>query len=310
MRNIKINEKCNQCGICVLKCPEFFTENESGDVRVAASSVNVTPALENAVKSCPVQAIELGAEADSRQAVQGYLRELEKMKEGITVTRNDIAFHEGYAMAVCVPYAGMSDYSYRSSSQAERAGYDAFVSRSYSQIDNLILERITEYRMNEIRPYYTTDGNSVYAKNNQKIVDLLKAISVSVRAGTLPSDFCTVNAQPDTNNLIWKMLERGEIISNNFISKVKKEFSYSASEYKVYIDYDDMEDYRGKDVYCYKAGEASNELGKDLGQALKWAKSDIEDGALDYVKPLVDTYNKSLKACLEQKIAAVKRALM
>ncbi len=310
MKQIKINAKCNQCGICVVKCPEYFAENENGDVRVIAPSVDVTSKLTSAINACPVKAIELGAEVDSKQNIRNYLNELEKMKNGITVTRSDIEFNEVFYTAVSVPYAGMSDYSYRSSSQAERAGYDAFVSRSYSQIDNVILERITEYRMAMIKPYYTTDHDSAYAKNNRKVSELLKAIAVSVKAGKLPSDFCTVDVCPDTNNVVWQMLNRGEIISNNFISKVKKEFSYSASEYKTYIDSDDMEDYRGRDVYCYKAGDASRELGRDLGNALKWAKRDIEEGALDYVKSLVETYNKNLKACLERKISAVKKILM
>lgn len=306
MRQLKINEKCNQCGICIVKCPAYFSEDSEGNVKAVSTSVNETNELKSAVESCPVKAIELGKEIDIKATIQEYLNQLNALKSGITLTRNDIAFNEAYTRTVYVPSAGMSGYNYKSSSQAERAGYDAFVSRSYSQIDKLILERITDYRVTEIKPYYTTGSDSVYSKNNQKIADILKAISVAVGSDKLPADFCVVDVYPDTNDMVWKMLNRGEIVSDNYINMVRREFSYSASEYKCYIDWDDSEDYRGKDVYNYNANEASRELGKDLGDALGWAKSDIEEATLGYVKGIVDSYNKNLKACLEKKIASVK----
>lgn len=307
MKAIKINEKCNQCGVCVVKCPAYFAEDEEGNVKTLAPSVNETAELKSAMDSCPERAVELGEEVDIKKSIQEYMSQLNK--SGITVTKDDIAFYEAYTRPVYVPSAGVSHYEYRSSSRAERAGYDAFVSISYSQIDNLILERITNYRVTEIKPYYTTDSKSVYAKNNQKVADILKAVSVLLGSDKLPSDFCSVDVYPDTNNIVWKMLNRGEIISDNFIGMVKREFNYGASEYKTYIDWDDMEDYRGKDVYNYNACDASRELGKDLGNALRWAKSDIEDGAIGYVKELVGSYNKNLKVCLEEKIQAIKKLL-
>lgn len=301
MKQLKINERCNQCGICVVKCPAYFAENSDGDVKVVSTAVNETEELRAAVASCPVKAIEIGKEIDSRKRVQEYIDKLNSFMSGITVTKEDIAFGTAYTRNVYVPSAGMSGYSYRSSSQAERAGYDAFVSRSYSQIDKLILERITDYRITEIKPYYTTNSESIYAKNNQKIADLLKAIQMVVGTDKLPADFCEVEVYPDTNSIVWKMLNRGEIISDNFVGIVKREFSYSASDYKTYIDWDDMEDYRGRDIYNYNATDASRELGSDLGNALGWAKSEIEEASLGYIKGIVDSYNKKLKSFLEKK---------
>jgi len=305
MREVKINEKCNQCGICMVKCPAYFVEDADGNIKVLSSGVNETTELKSAVDACPVKAIEFGAEVDVKKSIQTYISELEKLKTGITVTENDIAFNEAYTRNVYVPSAGMSGYNYKSSSQAERAGYDAFVNRSYSQIDNLILERITDYRVTEIKPYYTTGSESVYSRNNQKIADILKAVSIIVGADKLPADFCKIDVYPDTSDVVWKMLNRGEIVSDNYIGIVKREFDYSASDYKTYIDWDDSEDYRGKSIYNYNANDASRELGSDLANALRYAKSDIEDATLGYVKVLVDSYNRNIKACLERKISSI-----
>ena len=106
------------------------------------------------------------------------------------------------------------------------------------------------------------------------------------------------------------MLENGEIVGENFISIVKGEFEYSASYYRTYIDYDDTEvtEYgrgmfgRDREVtkYSYNAQDAVNEL-------RSWAKSDITDAAFDYVKGLVISYNRNLKACLDKKIQEIKK---
>lgn len=306
MKQLTINEKCNQCGICVVKCPAYFTEDENGDVKTVSANVKETDALAAAVASCPVKAIELGGDVDMQKSIREYVSKLNEMKSGIIVTTKDIPFGEAYTRKVYVSASGLySSYEYRSSSRAESAGYSAFVSNCFSQVDSLILERITDYRVTEIRPYYTMDNGSVYVKNNQKIADILKAISVVVGTEKLPSDFCNVDVSPDTRDDIWKMLNKGEIIGDNFIGKVKREFDYSASDYKTYIDWDDMEDYRGKDVYNYNAREAADELGRDLGGALRYAKSDIEEAALGYVKSVVNSYNERLKAFLEKKISEI-----
>lgn len=309
MRHLKINEKCNQCGVCVVKCPEYFIEDDNGDIKAVVNAANETAELKSAVEACPVNAIEIGDEADEKKSIQEYVTQLEKMKPGIKLTRDDVSFGMAYTRPVYVPSAGISRYEYKSSSKAEKAGYDAFVSRCYSQIDNFILERITDYRVTEIKPYYTTDSESVYSKYNQKISDLLRAVSAVVGADKLPSDFCTVDVYPETNDTIWKMLNRGEIISDDYIGMVKREFSYSASDYKTYIDWDDMEDYRGKDIYNYNASDASRELGADLGNALSWAKSDIEDATIGHIKEIVDSYNNNLKTVIEKKLAVLKDIL-
>lgn len=306
MKKISINSQCNQCGICVVKCPEVFSENDEGNIYVLSETVDETDVIRAIVNLCPVKAIELGTEVNLRESISSYLNTLETLKNGINVTIEDISFHDRFCSNVYVPRAGMSGYSYRSSSAAERAGYDAFCSRSYSQIDNLILERITNYRVSIIKPYYSTDNDSVYTKNNKKIEKILKAVVSIIGSEKVSNDFCNVNVYPDTRDTTWRMLEKGELISDDYICSVKSEFDYKAADYKTYIDWYDMEDWRGKNTYSYSANEASEELGKDLGNAFRWAKREIEERALEPVKWLVDMYNKKLKICLDEKISVIK----
>lgn len=309
MKQIIINEKCNGCGMCIVKCPNYFEENDDGNAQVIKGVLAGNDvALNTIISECPVKAISLGDNVDKKQSVQKEIDKLKVLANGLTVKRDDIAFTDGYCTVTTFPYVGSSGYEYSSSSSAERAGLSKFRDRAYSQIDSKILDCITDYRVNIIKPYYSTDERSAYTIFNKKIVDVLTAIANLVGKNKLPSDFCNVDVYPDRDT-VWKMLEKGEIIGENFVSIVRREFSYSASEYQTYIDWDDMEDYRGRDKYCYRAQDAVEELRKDVQNAVRWARSDIEDGALGYVNGIVNDYNQKLKTCLNQKIKVAESAI-
>ena len=272
--------------------------------------------LKEVLSQCPVHAISLGENVDVKQSVQKKLDKLQALANGLVVKRDDVAFPESYCVVTNFPYIGSSRYEYRSSSSAESAGLSAFTSRAYSQIDSKILDCITSYRVNIIKPYYSTDERSAYTIFNKKIADILTAITNLIGKDKFSSDFCKVDVYPDRDT-VWKMLENGEIVGENFISIVKREFEYSASYYRTYIDYDDTEvtEYgrgmfgRDREVtkYSYNAQDAVNELRSDLQNAISWAKSDITDAAFDYVRGLVISYNRNLKACLDKKIQEIKK---
>lgn len=319
MKQIIINEKCNGCGMCIVKCPNYFEENDDGNAQVIKGVLagNDT-VLDTVISECPVKAISLGNDVDKKQSVQAELDKLKVLANGLTVKREDIAFTDAFCTVTNFPYIGSSRYEYRSSSSAESAGIDAFTSRAYSQIDSKILDVITSYRVNVIKPYYSSDERSVYTQFNKKISDILTAVTNLVGKDKLPSDFCKVDVYPDRDT-VWKMLESGEIVGENFVSIVRREFKYSASEYRTYIDWDDTEvtEYgrgmfgRDREVtkYNYNAQDAVNELRSDLQGAVKWARSDIEEATLGYVNGLVNSYNRNLKVCLDKKIQEIKKLL-
>lgn len=308
MKKIIINEKCNGCGMCIVKCPRCFEENADGDTQVinGVFADETDKVLSEVIAQCPVNAISFGESVDKNKLIQEELNKLKELAEGITVNREDIAFTDNYCVVTTFPYIGSSGYDYSSSSSAERAGMSEFKNRAWPCIDDKILDCITTYRVNIIKPYYSTDERSVYTQFNKKVIDVLTALANIVGKGDLPSDFCNVDVYPERDT-VWKMLEKGEIIGSNFIGIVRREFSYSPSNYESNIDWDDMEDYRGRDKYCYRAQDAVEELRRDVQNAVRWARSDIEDGALGYVKGIVNSYNRNLKICLEKKIAEIKK---
>lgn len=314
MKQIIINEKCNSCGMCIVKCPNYFEENADGNSQVIKGVLadETDTVLKEVIAQCPVNAISFGENVDRKQSVQKELDKLSELAKGLVVKKDDIAFTDNYCVITNFPYIGSSRYEYRSSSSAESAGLDAFTSRAYSQIDSKILDCITTYRVNIIKPYYSTDERSAYTIFNKKIEDILTAIANLIGRDKLPSDFCKVDVYPE-RDMVWKMLEKGEIIGENFVSIVRREFEYSASYYRTYIDYDDTEvtEYgrgmfgRDREVtkYNYNAQDAVEELRRDVQNAVKWAKSNIEDNALGYVNGIVNNYNQRLKICLNQKIS-------
>lgn len=319
MKQIIINEKCNGCGMCIVKCPKYFEENDDGNAQVIKGVLAGNDVvLDTVISECPVKAISLGDSVDRKQSIQEELDKLKALANGLTVNRDDIDFTDGYSYITNFPYIGSSRYEYRSSSSAESAGLDAFTSRAYSQIDSKILDCITTYRVNVIKPYYSTDERSVYTQFNKKISDILTAVANLVDKDKLPSDFCNLDVYPDRDT-VWKMLEKGEIVGENFVGIVKREFEYSASYYRTHIDYDDTEvtEYgrgmfgRDREVtkYNYNAQDAVNELRSDLQDAVRYAKSNIEEATLGYIKGIVNNYNQKLKTCLNQKIRIVESTI-
>ena len=112
------------------------------------------------------------------------------------------------------------------------------------------------------------------------------------------------------------MLNKGQLISDELISHVKREFDYSASQYDCYWDWDDMEVYEGtdwrgrdkyKDKYCYRnIRKAFMELAKDLLNACGWAHNDLEYCATGHAEWLVEVYNRELNKVVTEKIKQIE----
>jgi hypothetical protein len=320
--NLNVTEKCIQCGSCLGSGFDFLGSASDGSIIVCAGTVLSEQSQEyKALKDiCPVGAFEIDTtvkQSDKKQIINNMIEEL-KNYEGVSIpTYKDIKFHRN-EYSVSLPSAsGEYRYEYSSYSEAERAALREFERTMYSQIDNIILKIITEYRVIHVKPYYTAEikEGSVYAKSNQKVSEMLSAIK-NVVNDNLPNDFARVDLMPDRET-VWKMLNKGELVSGELISSVRSKFDYSASQYACYCDTDDMEvasgtDWHGntkyKDKYCYRNMRAAfQELEKDLLNACDYAEDSIEECTLNHIKWLVEVYNKDLRDLIDKKVKQIEQ---
>ena len=319
--NLKINKNCNQCGSCLGCGYSFLSADTEGSIIVEPGTVLSVegPEVKILQEICPVEAFEIREDIDKSKILSELIQKLKEHSALAIPTKEDVKFNKDEYYIPIPSASGEYRYEYSSDSAAERAALHEFERTMYSKVDNIFLNIITEYRTRKIKPYYVgnIDQGSIYAKNNQEVSKLLKGIN-NVLGNKLSADFSVVNILPENDILgLWKMLNRGELIAEDFISTAKQSFDYTSSSYDFKWNTDYMEVYEGtdwrgnskyKDKYCYKdIRNAFEELAKDILFCCGLADSDIEERALDKVSCLVELYNKKLKELIDKKLQQIEQ---
>lgn len=330
--NIIISDKCIQCGSCIGFSSKWIEETPDGTFigKNGAYVDTSDPEVGKLISVCPVGAIsvDISIKPESgKSAVEAIIGPLEAIQGLPKPTRNELKFNvDEYSIEFPYP-SGERRYNYSSERAAENAAENEFNRIAYSQIDRCILKIISEYRVKKITPYFSKDikMGSVYASNNQKIVKLLneaKDFLTSQGITALPSDFCSFDVFPDKDTL-WKMLNKGELISDEMVGTIRSEFdssSYSSlSSYSSNYDTDEMESYEGegffggskyKSKYCYyNVYAACRELASDIKSACRYKDDKIEERAVEIASELIKEYNKLMAAEIKRKIAAIKAVI-
>ena len=320
-KNLKISEKCVQCGSCLGFGYSFLCSDNNGVPIVKKGTILSEESIEykNLKEICPVDAFELVENVDKAEVLNSLVQELRNFQGVKIPSKEDIKFNKD-EYSITIPVAtGEYKYEYSSFEAAEKAGYREFERIMYSQIDTIILKIITEYRIKKIKPYYSDkiEDGSVYAITNKKLSTVLDGIK-DILDGQVPANYASVNIYPN-DDTTWTMLNKGELISDELISDVKKEFNSWSHCYDCYIDSDEMEvcvgqDWRGnskwKDRSCYKnVRNACQELAKDLLDSCGFADDDIEERAMGHIKWLVDQYNTKLRTLVNEKYNIIQPLL-
>ncbi len=323
-RKLKMKEGCIGCGGCMTLNCHFLTACADGTVTVKEGTYlrENDDMLSKLLQACPMELFELdeGAAVSDQDLIR---QKLEILKQDASLKKPGAKDFAVNADEFFIPWpsaGGERRYNYTSDSAAEAAAMREFESKMYSQVNNYILQLITEYRIRYVKPYYTDDFSegSVYAQNNRKVSDVLKEINV-LFGNKFPDDFCEISVMP-SNDLTWKMLRKGELISNELVSTVRSEYNYRPSDYSCYWRTDYMEtiagknwrgDFKYKDMYCYyNLRDAFRECTADLTRAFGYAGSDIQRAALGHAEWLVEQYNKMLKDTLSKKIKQIENAIL
>lgn len=316
--NLEIKNDCIQCGSCLGCGYDFLYSLDDGTVAVKSGTVLKKEIFNKLKEICPVDAFEFDSKVSKKTILLELKKKLEDFKGCLLPTVKDLPFNVD-EYRIPIPVGSSSRYVYSSDREAERAALSEFERKMYSQIDNLILQVITEYRIKYVKPYYTKNENegSVYAKINAEVNEIIDGI-MNILAEKTPSNFSKINVFPD-NDISWKMLNRGELLSDEMISAVKSQFDYSADSYSYKWDTDYTEvivgkslfgDFKCKEKYCYEnLYDAYIELRKDLMNCFKWTKDRLEERAVEVTSWVVGEYNEELSEEINKRVEMLNKVL-
>lgn len=320
--NLEISDKCVQCGSCLASGCDFLTSDCNGDIEVALGTILYEDSEEfmNLRNVCPVNAFVLDKTLDDKKIICALLQKLKNIKGCPHIKREEVPF-EITADNIGIPLSrGASAYIYSSEGSALNAAEDEFYRNMFEGKDKFILKVITQYRSRFIGPYYAKEliNGSIFAFFNGEVEKILHALRGVIGNEYLSDDFETFSIYPD-NSTEWKMLVKGELMSDEMVTYILADFDYSVRDYSHLWNIDYCDRPNGKDFwgnykfetkYCYKnIRDAYRELAKDLVTCCNRSKSYVEDRACEVINWLVDDYNKLLMPLLEEKIKIIENII-
>lgn len=315
--NLKISEKCIKCGSCLGCRYDFLSSANDGSIVVKDGTMLNEDSKEfNTLKNmCPVDAFIIDKTitpiTEKKQLIKNLLQELNKYEEITAPTPKELSFCKDEYKILLPSTLGELKYVYANHSAAEKAALNEFESNMYYRLNTIILKIVTEYRVKHVKPYYTDniEEGSVYAKNNTKISEILQTI-VDLSDEKFDKDFVKIDVFPK-KECDWKMLNKGELISDECISAIRNEFDYTANDYSCYWETDSKEiNSDGKSIqkYCYKnINIAYEKFAEDILNSCYYARYRMEDTAVQATEWLVKEYNKQIKEVIKSKIKQIRK---
>ncbi|MGH4137654.1 ferredoxin [Clostridium sp.] len=315
MKKILVSNKCVACGSCTLMT-NLLEEDSEGKVNpVASGKITDEKSKEflEVIKSCPVSAISIKDENLVESTGKQGLTELKslirqnffnyKIPRPLTndyrcdINRSSITYNSP---------SGNCRYDYKSDSKAESAGLSEFDRAMYSQRKALTQEVLVEYRTNQLRKYayYERKKGNYYFDINQSLSKLISQLVDEIMERTenkakIPEKFDEIEIGPDYGyegeSYAYRIRYTERVYTDAITSKLS-----SVSSYKVYVNTDDIEDYKGKDTYCYNLNEVIDEFRGDLAVAIQDVVND-DCGIPHDVNETVNKYSELLTKALNEK---------
>lgn len=334
MKTFEISDKCNACGLCTQQTDLLVEDNVGKAIpnkKCVITSKNVAEA-ESIVKMCPVKAIKIVEKGEIKSLDAAKLADiLKKRLENVVkpVIKKDDVKLDVSKYGISFPNIRISSgYDYSSESSAESAALSEFDKYVYSQYQRFITEILVQYREDKLKKYYTFDKNSFWGQANAKyekvLLDFINEVEgISDGGIKLPTDFVKFEAYPggipdvEKSNHMWILKHFDEY---QIVPRIMNEFHdiphTDRSEYRTYIDTDDMEVYAGrgffggdnyKTKYSYRVFDAVQEYFKDLKSAIRYAE--IEDRPLSEIESAIKSYNEEAKKLVDEKVKIIKDIL-
>ena len=336
MKQIKVNEKCSGCGMCVMNSA-YLQENDEGNAQPVmgmAIKDEDMEQIQQVINECPEGALEIietrSTTKTGKAGINDIIADLRKKCESLSVQRikhTDVKLDsQRGSMELPTSCNNEFEYIYSSESAARSAARDEFRRLCYSEsVYQPILKKVfVDYKVNVLKPYYNCndEADSAYYPYNEMVrkylADAYAEICELVGNSMVPENWKNFSVYLEE---IWvDALIYFDIRSTS--SGIMEEFKdipgANIDDYvNHYIDYDSFDDYVGeslfgkpkyKEVWRFSGFfEAVKEFEKDLRSAIKYASSNIEENAANCVNQSLEKFETELKEAFNAKIEELER---
>ncbi|MFC7371377.1 ferredoxin [Fictibacillus iocasae] len=317
MKVIKVSNKCVASGSCTL-LTDLLQEGPDGKATPVGTGKITDKTAEKfmgVINHCPVGAISLEDSSIVKSTGTHGLKEIktlitkELVEFKVPRPSEDICRYRGSASSIhYISAEGHNRYDYRSDSQAESAGLSHFDRIAYSQRRALVQEALVEFKVNQLGDFikYETKQGNYYNDINEYFINFIRDVLKEIDEKTdgkikLSLDLDRLKIGPDhhlnkvEDDFYLYQLHNIELIfTDSVVNKLN-----SLSSYKIYINTDDMEDYRERDVYCYNLFEVIEEFRGDIASAIQDVFN-YDDAIKVHIERVYETYSKILKEELNE----------
>lgn len=337
MKQIKVNEKCNGCGLCVVNCT-YLEENSQGNAQaISGKSIKSEDEImvQEVIKECPVGALELveiGTNKIGKAGIKDVINELKSKCSSFSlgkVSCSDVRLNiKDYQ--IDVPYSSKERRrEYTSEGSAKSAARDEFNRLCYSETAYrpMIKKIFVEYKVNVLKPYYicVDKPESAYYEINETVrkylADAYAQIVDLIGEGKISETWKSFSVYPTEKDWCIQALKEFDERSTNsgIISTLKDLSNTSLNDYVTEMDFDYDEEYAGEGLfgkakyknmyYFYNFDSAAKSYINDLTWAIGHMSTDIEEGAVEQINSIYKKIEEQIKVELSKKIDELNKLL-
>ena len=336
MKKFQVSEKCNGCGMCTVTC-DYLTEDENGKAQPVEGKVISDDELEKikkVIEECPVQALKIIESGMTKKDGQAGIDEIVNILKNKSnaynvkrITREDVPFDVEY-WHFDFPYMSYDegDAKFGSERAAKSAARREFVDQVFceSAYKPKLKELFVDYKVRQIKKYYSESADSVYTSYIQDCEKILKNVKGEIEElanGTvkIPDSWCKVSL-PVEDNYMYQALCDYEIQSerSEIISDLKSDRDYASADWYVdWMRFDSSESYeygmfRTKTVekwYYTGFNRAVEHFEKNLLRSAKHKKRNIEEFASNQINHFLQDFEKRIREMFKEKVTELEQYL-
>lgn len=333
MKQIKVNSKCNGCGLCIMNCT-YLEEDDEGNARPVAGMAVKSTDIENVEKvigECPehaLQIIETGTRKVGMEGVKEVIDNLEKKLKKMEIKKHVSVPLDAKDYYLSTPSSDKEfNRDYTSEGSAKSAARDEFRRLCYSEnaYKPMIKKILVEYKVRTLKPYYDCEDepeSAYYIYNDmvrKYLTDAYAEISDLIGERGIPDDWKNFNCYLSKSEWAIKDLEKfEENVDDSAIMDAFKGILYnSLDDYISGMDFECDEIYDGDGLFgnprykkkWYFSGfyDACSEFIENIKWSINYNSYEIAEHAERSIESAFDQFEEKMKKEIEIKIEEIKR---